>query len=577
MKHTHTLNKLGIAVALLAGANSASAITPWTSGYATPDYVIFASGGAAQDSAIDDVVKNTLAATGTLDVFRDATTTSQASGSWGSNFTGYYFIGSSNLPANLQGKKIYFGKRSRGAAGYGVIPVLAGTAIDQLYIFNTPTANASQGNTASYGNWTQNTIDGSWGQVIDTTTSGLASIVQHFSHGGFTGVDSESLVLNSQSRNYPAQTTEYSTNANTSPWNTSAAPSDLSALSRIPTGGLTYGIAVTTDLYKVLQAAQIANGKLPATTTIGDYSNAASLPSLSRDFVASVLAGKISDWNNVEVNLGNGTSATLVSFASTAGVTAPTVTGGLTPIGVGIRNNGAAVGAAAYATFLNYPYAENSTAPAAASSQTKAVFATQHPAVVAATGVNNTGALLFDWQTGANTSKLNPNSAKYWGIAIDAATANDLSSTNTTIGANWRFVKIDGYAPTVENVSSGSYPFWAEGEVVFQSAAGYTGATGSIPTIPLSSDIQGFLTTFANDLGSIRVGASVNPQVAQPWGNPGIFATTASHPVGGSVALDIPFQISNPLVPLSHVGSDGYTHLGVRPVATVKTDIIELK
>jgi hypothetical protein len=41
-----------------------------------------------------------------------------------------------------------------------------------------------------------------------------------------------------------------------------------------PIGGLTYGLAVTFDLYKVLQAAHKATGTLPSDTVIGDYSRA---------------------------------------------------------------------------------------------------------------------------------------------------------------------------------------------------------------------------------------------------------------------------------------------------------------
>ena len=89
MTRTNNLNKLAIAIALLSGAQTASAITPWqandanASNYGVPDYVIYASGGAAQDEAIVDVVSTTLAQSGTLDVFKDATTVSQSASSWG--------------------------------------------------------------------------------------------------------------------------------------------------------------------------------------------------------------------------------------------------------------------------------------------------------------------------------------------------------------------------------------------------------------------------------------------------------------------------------------------------------------
>ena len=58
MTRTNNLNKLAIAIALLSGAQTASAITPWqandanASNYGVPDYVIYASGGAAQDLSL---------------------------------------------------------------------------------------------------------------------------------------------------------------------------------------------------------------------------------------------------------------------------------------------------------------------------------------------------------------------------------------------------------------------------------------------------------------------------------------------------------------------------------------------
>jgi hypothetical protein len=558
MNYPNKLKTLAVAVALLSGSQAAQAVTPWQAddgdaiNYGTPDYVIYTSGGAALDNAYDVAVAD-LAKPGTLTIFRDAAATTTPEVNQGTNFSGYYFIGANNLTnTSLRGKKIYLAKRSRGAAGYGVVPVLGQVAIDQLDIFKSATSKSQAG-------WLAN-ASGSYYQVINLAAA-PNYLRSHFSHGGFLGVDAASLILYPSSVNYPTPTTEISTGAVTAPWNIGWTTADLSNVTRLPAGGLTYGVAVTTDLYKVLQAAQIASGKLPASTTIGDYSNEAAIPSLSRDFVASLLAGKIRKWSDVKVDTGAPVAPALTTFAGAAGVPVPPST----QVAVARRNNGAAIGAAAYATFLNYPYAENSVAPAtpttagADNGLTSAVI--RSPG-----GVNATNQLLTDWEDGTNTSALNTATVKkYWGVAVNTGTANDGAA-----GAKWRYVKIDGFAPTVENVASGSYPHWAEGEVLI-TAVGSNPAGSVYATTQETKDL---LTDFAGALGSASVAATVNnsPALAQPWAatgyGPGIFATAGTP--------TIPFVNTNPTVGLSHVNGDGKSHLGIRAVSTAG-NIIELK
>jgi len=80
------LNSLALAVSLLAGAQSANALTPWVDG--APDITIITSGGAAQDKAYGQVVNDTLAAAGTLDTFGDLDTTINVVGA---RWTAFYF------------------------------------------------------------------------------------------------------------------------------------------------------------------------------------------------------------------------------------------------------------------------------------------------------------------------------------------------------------------------------------------------------------------------------------------------------------------------------------------------------
>jgi hypothetical protein len=104
----------------------------------------------------------------------------------------------------------------------------------------------------------------------------------------------------------------------------------------------------------------------------------------------------------------------------------------------------------------------------------------------------------------------------------------------------------------LENVAAGVYPHWAEGSVIYRTTK--------------TSDAQWavkakLLKAFADDLGSPTVANAVN--TTQAWGKTGIFATTAD-PRGFTAS--VPFNTSNPVVPLTHKNG-GFTHTEIVPVA----------
>jgi hypothetical protein len=528
MKKSH---KLALAVSMLCGAQSASALTPWTDG--APDLIVYTSGGAAQDQAITRVVSATLAAPGTLDIFSDVS----GSGSIGGRWQSFYFTGNANLGA-LAGKKIVLEKRSYGAAGYGVVPLFAndgeGLPLEHLDIVGTGS-----------GDWE---VDGDpankkWKKTINQANA-ATYLTKVVSDGGFLGVDPD-ILLKPNTENYPEQVNEVTTGAPEPDW-----PLDLNQVpagfTLVSTGGLVYGVAVTEDLYKVLQAAQKRAGSLPSSVTIGTY-NANSLPNLNRNFLASILAGKIASWEQVKiVDKDTNQAVSLVDVAADAGIAVPFTNGdGKTPVGVGRRNKGAAIGAVAYAKFLNYPGTANANKPADNTPAGDEDIAA--PIVKSPGGVNATNNLLIDWNNGANASGLNPGLQKVWGIAVNSGDKDP--GTNP-----WRYVKIDGYAPTIENVASGVYPHWAEGVVLYR-----TDKAGDSQW----ADKKALLKAFADDLGSPTVAKAVNSTLA--FGISGIFATTKD-PRG--FEAEIPFNPDNPVVPLTHFcEATGSTHTGIVPVA----------
>ncbi|MDD2724290.1 MAG: hypothetical protein PHH59_09755 [Methylovulum sp.] len=550
------LNTLALAVSLLVGSQAAHALTPWTTGFATPDVAVYTSGGAAQDKAYGQVVTTTLAAPGTVDIFSDV---DPATGSVGARWTAYYFTGNANLGAGLAGKKILLEKRSYGAAGYGVVPLLAasgaGLPIEHLKIQGLQAAD-----------WdVDGTVGGKkWKKTIDT---GNASkyLFKKVSDGGFLGVDPE-ILLKPGTENYPGQVNEVSTGLPEAGWplTLSALPKTGNLFTVVPTGGLVYGVAVTLDLYKVLQAAQKRAGILPSTVVVGSYSEA-SLPKLNRNVIASLLAGKVGAWNQIKIvdkTDGNKVKTLLdTTILASAGVTAPykeaTTGKNLTPVAVAKRNKGAAIGAVAYAKFLNYPGTKNSFAPGATTPDNAVDEDATLPIVKAPGGAADTGNLLKDWQNGTNATGYNnvldvTKPAKRWGIAVNSADRNSSVLANGTGGDPWRYIKIDGYAPTLENVAAGVYPHWAEGAVLYRTSKGVD---------PLWAVKTKLLKAFANDLGSPTVANAVN--TTQAWGKTGIFATTAD-PRGFTAS--IPFNYANPVVPLTHFNG-GSTHADIVPVA----------
>lgn len=542
------LKLMAMAISWLAGAQGAYALTPWENG--SPNISVYTSGGAAQDKAYGRVVESTLAAPGSLDTFADV---DSATGAVGSRWTAYYFTGNDNLGSGLAGKKILLEKRSYGAAGYGVVPLVGKISLEHLKI-----------NGLAKTAWDANG-ERQWKKTID---AGNASIylLKKQSDGGFLGVD-PSILLKPGTENYPLPVNELSTGLPEANWPLSLSQLPTSgdnAFTIVPTGGLVYGVAVTLDLYKVLQAAQKRAGSLPGSVVIGSYDEAG-LPNLNRNVLASLLAGKIGAWEQIKIvdKTDNNVVKSLLdaSILSDAGVTEPyheAITGNnLTPVAVARRNNGAAIGAVAYAKFLNYPGTKNAFPPATKTVDDAVEEDASLPVVKSPGGTSETGNLLKDWQNGTNATGFNnvadgTGFAKRWGIAINSADRNSGVTAEGSGGDPWRYLRIDGYAPTLENVAAGVYPHWAEGAVLYRTNK------ASDPQWALKTKL---LKIFADDLGSPTVANAVN--TTQAWGKTGIFATTADP--RGFVA-SVPFNVSNPVVPFTHK-SNGFTRTEIVPVA----------
>jgi len=538
------LKALSLGIALLAGAQSASALTPWNDGPPPAANTIYVSGGAAADLAYAQVVNDVLAAPGTLHVFGDATTSTSTN--FGSRWLVYYFTGTAAAGA-LAGQPIAIVKRSLGAAGYGVIPVIASPpiAIEELDISTLQAPGAGNTTVFTEPTTTAQTIPTAVGnyRVVVTAANAATLLPLKTSDAGILGTDAK-LLLRPNTKNYPTTVARVGAGTDSFPTNLTSVPGNISQVS---TGGLVYGVGVTTDLYKILQAAQKRAGQLPASTVIGDYEHEGNIPSLPRNFVGSLIAGKVKLWDEVKIvdklagspTINTALSLTHPSILADAGVGLPaTNAAGKVPVAVGNRNAGAAIGAIAYAKFLGYPWTAGAFGPPLTPTN-NAFDNTSAPIIKDPGGSTATGLLLNDWSLGTNASSLNSALARRWGVAVNDATRNTSGTVGVTPEAagkqNWRYVRIDGYLPKIENIASGGYPHWGEGVLLYDNTT-------------IDAAKKQVLDALANGLASPSIAAGVNSSVVHTWGTTGVFAFTK----GTAYTTDIPFNPNNPVV--------GYTH-----------------
>ena len=521
MKTTFKINTLSAAVLLAAGAQSALALPPT----ANPNITIYISGGGAQDPALDGFIEK-LAISGSFDLYYD----NQNPSNPGQRFRAYFFQTNNTLIPGLSSGatpvNVLIYKRTYGAAGYGVVPVLADNYQTRQLDIKAAGAATAPANGEKF--WR-------------VSTNNLQNTV---SDAGLTGVGIELFY----GINYPAAVGD----------DTPFPQLDISKASEKltikPAGGLAYGIGVTLDLYKTLQAAQIATGTLPPETQIGDYSKESSIPTLSRNFLASLISGKIRTWDEVRVvderPIATGATkgedkGSLTDIARGIGLEPP-LTNGKNLVAVANRNKGAAVGAALSAKVLNAPGTQNALNPA-----TSPGNPTNGPIVTQPPGTGQVDGVLTDWQNGGNASTYNADGLKHWGIGQQSLDFNASGALGKDPVRPYRFIRIDGYAPSLQNVASGNYPVWAESTFQWRNQAN-GGPSGDKLVI---------LERLADDIGSPAVAAAVNAKILTTFGPSGVFALSSNN----TITSNEPFDLSKPVVNYTHTNG-GVLNNSITPV-----------
>ena len=229
-----------------------------------------------------------------------------------------------------------------------------------------------------------------------------------------------------------------------------------------------FGVAVTTKLRDALQAAELASGLLPSTCSIGNETEAC-MPSFTTEQISSMFAnGRFNDWTK----LSYGQGLNLVTAATAASLPIP----GNTAVHICSRAAGSGTLATLNTVFENAPCTAtneaiqaavdgvNTTGTEGAAGTAKAYHSTKGsgdlencletmdgydvtvPGAVSSMVANKS----FPLPTLSGTANFR------WAVGILNA------DRNTSNALPYRFVKIDGFSPSMENTANGKYRFWSE-------------------------------------------------------------------------------------------------------------------
>lgn len=428
-----------------------------------PDLTMFMSGATAMDNAITSMFNNLCTDT---DYYQDGTS--------GSAYRAFFCtLTPTKVPGLSANTKVLFIKRSSGGSAQGVNPLVEEAKIDALNIFNNNCTETAAGS-----------------HTWSCTINNPGDLAQMHPNLGISDVD-------------PFMFRGPNTPDGFSP----ASQAGIQALEIRPVAALLFGVPVTNGLYDALQTVQVDRGELPSTCAIGEYSEAC-MPSLTTFQISSLISGQIKSWNEFKVDK-NGTDYALTEYP---GITAP----GTDLMHFCKRVPGSGTGAQQYAVFLNSPCTKCALPPIEPSADN----AIDGPRVFANSGSGDMEKCLDDFAKGTNNSGLNVdingNQVVAWAVGQQSM------EKNADEKFAYKFVKIDGVAPTLKNAANGSYKDWVEPTYQWRKSGQGT------PT----GDMQKIIDKLVFEAGSPSYVASVlNKKSSYAFGKSGYLAVASNgHP-----------------------------------------------
>lgn len=489
MKHNSIASAVALAVAAFSG--SAMALTPTT----TPDITLYLAGASAEDKNIGLLVKD-LCVSNTLDTYLDLANTAKP----GASYTAYFCQIDSKKVSGLTvtNPKVLIYKRSAGGSAMGVSPLLgtaSSTTSQPIDFMSVSSKNCSVQSTNVYG---------------CTVNAGTTDIQQHTVDMGVSDVN-------------PEMFTGDNTPDGFDPVNATTVKNLLVVKAA---AALAFGVPVTKDLRDTLQRAEIVQGRLDAACE-GDETEAC-MPSLNKEQISSLYAGKVTNWDSFKVN-----GQPLSKYASA--VPANKL------VHICRRVQGSGTQAVTNAFYLSNPCnATDSRIPPASKDSSHNPLAVVSnpltgPLVIENSGSGDVEVCLNDFDNGTtNLGANHPTGKGYtaWAIGVQSL------EKNATLSNNYRFVKVNGVAPTLENIANGSYQQWGESTFQYRNTAA-KGPKGNALTL---------LNKIASDAGNTTYVSQVNASFVHPFGASGyLVVPELATPDANGI-----FNASKPVNPYSH-------------------------
>jgi len=514
---------LGAAVsaAMFSAAANASgpAIDPST-------YIIHLSGSSAASKFIDQLITNaTVPATSQL----CDTTAPIYKFTNGSNYTAYYCKKSSTntvMKALTANSYLLIHKRNAGGSGQGVTPVINSTAIDFLNVNRSDCATGS----ASAG-------------ITPVTCGFTAGEYTHVPDFGVSDVDPVQFT----GANNPAYV------GTTASASSDVTQTQVNTLKVTPAAAQLFGVVASLKLRNALQYVQFTTGNVCNPTNANystlvtgqTYTNAESAacqPSISTAQATSIFLGEFASWDQLEVTAGKGLYTTIANAAVSAALP------GSARVHICSRTPGSGTTASFGIKFLNYPCGGAYSLPAAQTTDTTAgvpayagttlssvfapetTFAAQVHQMASGGNLEDCLDSLDKAVNGTNVAASTLTGGR-WAIGVQG------TDSNAALGKNYRFLKVDGNAPTLANAVNGKYKWWTE--LTFQYKT------------TLSGDTLKIANEFIKQAGNPAVMAVTNAATntaTHTWGNAGYLAVPQNWAPPASGILNV----ASPVNTLSH-------------------------
>jgi hypothetical protein len=469
MQAKFQVKRLAVAVGAALASGAAFALPPGDYN-PTDTEDVYISGASALQASFNAALAR-LCIPGTLDKYNA-----------GSNYEAYFCSVAAGTYAGQTKNKLVLHKSSDKGSGNGVIPLLGtGVAVPFINFANTaPTIAAACSATALVASVTIAGDTLGVPSYINRTCTSTASLITTVVRPDGGVSDVEPPIFSTQ---------------------------DTSAITAAAPSAVVFGFIVSTNLYRSLQAAQGKDSTTTANDTTVDTTvtgvavpirdNEANMPSLTRDQIASLFSGVISNWSQLKTPTGANlaslpTDATVylarrVPSSGTQKASEIFLFGGT---GAGADDNLGFVPPNAYPAACNSSAIPMATSPVNPAADAETVCSASGQAVFNGSGTGNVRNCVTNHNTGGR-----------WAIGI-ASTESSFAATN-----GWRFIKVDGFAPSLLNVVKNNYKNWT---TVSTNKPAYFA--------DLSAPKQGAVDTVLAELGDLTVVRAINNSFRQVWG-----------------------------------------------------------